>query len=64
MAENNWVIGVVTDMTLQGGPLPVISRVITPISRGYNLSYPCIRPCIIYGGYNLLITGRGPTLYL
>ncbi len=49
---------------VQGGPLPVISRVITPISRvSYNPSYPFIRPFIGVITYNLLIAGRGPTLY-
>ena len=39
--------------SLQGGPLPVISRVIT-----YNSIYPFIRPFI--GIITPLITSRGP----
>ena len=43
---------------LQGGPLPVISRVVSYKStcRGYNSSYPFIRPF-------KKITGRGPTFW-
>ena len=32
--------------TLQGGPLPVISRVIAPVIWGYNPGYPFIMPFI------------------
>ena len=43
---------------VQGGPLIVISGVITPISRVITPSYPFIRPFI--GLITPLIIGRGP----
>ena len=44
------------DDLLQGGPQPVISRVITPLVD--NISYPFIRTFI--GGITLVITSMGP----
>ena len=40
------------------GPLPVISMVISPLIRGYNPSYPIIRPFIRV--ITPFITSRGP----
>ena len=44
------------------GPLPVLSRVITPLIGGFNPIYPFIRPFIyIYIGIiTPFITSRGP----
>ena len=41
------------------GPLPVISKVITPFMGGYSTNYPCIRPFII-GVITPFLTSRGP----
>ena len=47
-----------TNKPIQGGPLPVISRVVTPFIGGYDPSYPFIRPFIVV--ITPLITRRGP----
>ena len=43
---------------VQGGPLPVVSRRYNSIYRGYNPSYPFIRPLI--RSRTPFITSRGP----
>ena len=45
---------------LQGGPLPVISRVITPINRVVNPNYRLHKAII--RGYNYIYNWKGPTL--
>ena len=47
----------------QGGPLPFINKVITPINGRKYMGLPGVKITLLIGVINLVINGRGPTLH-